>query len=307
VPDETEELEEGGGDGRGRPIWSGTISFGLVSVPVQLVSANRGNRVSLHMVGESGTQLARRYFTEKGRKPLTDEDIVRGYEVKKGKFVTLEDDELEKLAPEVTRDIDVSLFVPAEDVDPMYFVRAYYLIPGAGGAKAYRLLARVMEESERAGIARLVMRGKEYLVALIAENGILRAETLRFADELRSPKDVGLPKPSRVPASDQKKVVTQMKKLYATKLKKNELTDTVAAAIIKLAERKRRAGEDVVKAKRSKEEEAPVASGDIIDLMERLKKSLKTNGASEGDAGRPAKRTRRRTAAKKKRSRRKAA
>ena len=106
------------------------------------------------------------------------------------------------------------VFVPVEDVDPMYFVRAYYLVPTQGGAKAYRLLAKVMEDSGKAGIARFVMRAKEYLVALIAENGILRAETLRFANELRTAEDVGLPEPTKVSAADERKVAAKMKKLY---------------------------------------------------------------------------------------------
>jgi DNA end-binding protein Ku len=304
VPDIEQETEDFGG-GRGRPIWSGTITFGLVSVPVQLVSGNRGNRVSLHMVTDNGTQLARRYFTESGRKPLTDDDIVRGFEVKKGKYVVLEDEDLERLAPEVTRDIDLSAFVPVEDVDPMYFVRAYYLIPGQGGAKAYRLLARVMEETGRAGIARLVMRAKEYLVALIAENGILRAETLRFADEIRSPEDVGLPKPARVSAADTRRMTTQMKKLYKAKFSPKELADTMAAELISIAKKKKRAGDDVVKLKAAPEEE-PVATGDVIDLMERLKRSLKTNGASEARTT-PRKKTTKRRSSAKKRSRGKAA
>lgn len=296
---ENEELSR-----RGRPIWSGTVSFGLVSVPVQLVSANRGNRVSLHMVSDDGTQLARRYFTENGRKPLTDDDIVRGFEVKKGQYVVLEDDDLERLAPEVTRDIDLTVFVPLEDVDPMYFERAYYLIPGQGGAKPYRLLAHVMEETGRAGIATFVMRGKEYLVALIAENGILRAETLRFAEEVRSPKDVGLPKPARASAADQRKMITQMKKLYRTKFNPKELEDATAAELIKLAQKKKRAGDDVVKVKASAEAEEP--TGDVIDLMERLRRSLKTDGKSEAAKTSGRKRSTRK-AARKKRLRRKAA
>lgn len=296
---ENEELSR-----RGRPIWSGTVSFGLVSVPVQLVSANRGNRVSLHMVSDDGTQLARRYFTENGRKPLTDDDIVRGFEVKKGQYVVLEDDDLERLAPEVTRDINLTVFVPLEDVDPMYFERAYYLIPGQGGAKPYRLLAHVMEETGRAGIATFVMRGKEYLVALIAENGILRAETLRFAEEVRSPKDVGLPKPARASAADQRKMITQMKKLYRTKFNPKELEDATAAELIKLAQKKKRAGDDVVKVKASAEAEEP--TGDVIDLMERLRRSLKTDGKSEAAKTSGRKRSTRK-AARKKRLRRKAA
>src|SRR4051812_40729587 len=266
-------------------MWSGTITFGLVSVPVQLVSGNRGNRVSLHMVTEEGKQLARRYFTENGRKPLTSDDIVRGYEVEKGKFVVVEDEDLERLAPEITRDIDLSVFVPLEDVDPMYFVRSYFLIPGQGGSKAYRLLARVMEETERAGIARFVMRGKEYLVALIAENGILRAETLRFANELRTAEDVGLPKPTKVSSGDERKMATQMKKLYKATFNPKELTDTMASELIKVAQKKKRAGDDVVKVKAVKSEEAAEPTGNVLDLMERLKRSLKTDGESEGGSG----------------------
>jgi DNA end-binding protein Ku len=283
VPDIEEESSEEPGR-HGRPIWSGTISFGLVSVPVQLVSGNRGNRVSLHMVTGEGKQLARRYFTEKGRKPLTDDDIVRGFEVSKGKYVILEDEDLERLAPEVTRDIDLSVFVDVADIDPMYFVRSYFLIPGAGGAKAYRLLARVMEETGRAGIARFVMRAKEYLVALIAENGVLRAETLRFSNELRTAEDVGLPKAAKVSAADERKMAAQMKKLYATKFSPKELKDTVAGELIKIAQKKKKAGDDVVKITASESEPAE-PSGDVLDLMERLRRSLKTDGASESSGG----------------------
>jgi DNA end-binding protein Ku len=148
------------------------------------------------------------------------------------------------------------------------------------------------------------MRGKEYLVALIAENGILRAETLRFADEVRSPEDVGLPEPTRVPAADQRKLTTQMKKLYKTKFNPKELTDSTAAELIRLAQKKKRAGDDVVKVKASAEAEEP--TGDVIDLMERLRRSLKTDGKSEAATTSVRKRSARK-ATRKKRSRRKAA
>jgi DNA end-binding protein Ku len=301
VPELEEEVEESGGGGYGRPIWSGTISFGLVSVPVQLVSGNRGSKVAMHMVTGEGRQLARRYFTENGRKPLEADDIVRGYEIEKGKYVVVEDEDLERLAPEVTRDIDLSVFVPLEDVDPRYFVRAYYLIPGAGGSKAYRLLARVMEETGRAGIARFVMRAKGYLVALIAENGILRAETLRFANEVRSAEDVGLPSPKKVAAADEKKMAAQMKKLYKATFSPKELRDTMAEQLLRIAEKKKKAGDDVVRIS-PKEEPAAEVSGNVLDLMERLRQSLETDGASES-AKRPAKKR----TARKKRSRRTAA
>ena len=197
------EWDDGGDDAPvTRAFWSGTITFGLVSIPVALYAANRPQGVRLRMVSPGGTPLQRRYFTSKTDQELDADDIVRGYEVEKGKFVRVDDDELERLAPERTRDIDLRQFVKLDEVDPMYFERAYYLTPAGGSNKAYRLLAKVMEETGRAGIATFVLRAKEYLVAILAENGILRAETLRFADEVRSADDVGLPETKKVKAAD---------------------------------------------------------------------------------------------------------
>ena len=119
--------------------------------------------------------------------------MIRGYEVEKEKYVVITDEELEKLAPKKGRDIDLRRFVKQESIPPVYFDRSYFLTPGQGSEKAYRLLAETMEKEDLAGIATFVMRGKEYLVAIFPENGILRAETMRFSDELRSPKDIGLP------------------------------------------------------------------------------------------------------------------
>ena len=154
------EQEQEQEEGRARSFWSGTITFGLVSVPVELYPASRLQRVSLRMVGPDGTPLARRYFCSKDRKALDWDDIVRGYEIEKDEYVVVTDDELERLAPEKTRDIDLRLFVDVSEIDPMYFERAYYLTPGGNSTKAYRLLAATMEATGRAGIATFVMRGK---------------------------------------------------------------------------------------------------------------------------------------------------
>jgi DNA end-binding protein Ku len=170
------------------------LTFGLVSVPVSLFPAARSNRASLRMLGPDGQPLARRYYAEKTGKDLDADDVIRGYEIKKDKFVTITDEELERLEPEKTRDINLTQFVPAGSIPPLYFERGYFLTPAAGSQKAYKLLAETMDQNELAGIATFVMRGKEYLVAIFSENGILRAETMRFADEIRSPADVGLPK-----------------------------------------------------------------------------------------------------------------
>src|SRR5258707_1340783 len=188
-----------------RPFWSGTLTFGLVSVPVDLYPGNRTNRAPLRMLGPEDEPLARRYYSEKTGKDLDADDMVRGYEIDKDKFVVVTDEELERLAPEQSRDIDLRTFVELESVPPMYFDRSYFLVPSEGSEKAYRLLVDTMKASDLAGIATFVMRGKEYLVAIFPENGILRAETMRFPDEFRSAKEVGLPEPKTIPTATVKK------------------------------------------------------------------------------------------------------
>ena len=264
-----EDSEDRGGRS-GRPIWSGTVTFGLVSVPVTLMSAHRPKRIPLHMVDEGGQPLSRRYFRQDSTHQLTQDEIVRGYEVKKGKFVTIEDDELERLAPEKTRDIDLRVFVPAEQIDPVYFERAYYLAPERGNTKAYKLLARVMEETGRAGVATFVMREKEYLAAILSENGILRLETLRFADEVRSAKQVGLPKPVKPKAADVKKIEASIKRLTKKSLDKRELVDRSLERMEQLAKKKARKGDDVVKVELPDDDDTQV-----VDLVERLRESLR--------------------------------
>jgi len=176
-----------------RSFWSGTLAFGLVSIPVDLFVGNRSAGVPLHQVTAEGTRLRRRYFCSKEERPLETDEIERGREVEPGRFVTVSDDELDALAPEKSREIDLKRFVPKEQIDPLYYERAYFLVPSQGSTKAYRLLARTLEDSGRAGIATFVMRGREYLVAILGADGLLRAETLRFADEVRRPADIGLP------------------------------------------------------------------------------------------------------------------
>ena len=271
MPDEIDLGEEEGGSAVTRSFWSGTITFGLVSIPVALYAANRNTRVSLRMVSPEGTPLARRYFTSKDDRELDPDDIVRGYEIEKDKFVIVDDDELERLAPERTRDIDLRHFVPAEDVDPRYFERAYYLTPNGQSTKAYRLLAQVMEDTGRAGIATFVMRAKEYLVAIIAENGILRAETLRFADELRTPETVGLPEPAEPPAAAVKRMDREIGKRVEQKLAKEDLAEQATERLMKVVRKKLRAGDDVVPAEKVRGDED---TSDVIDLMEILKRRL---------------------------------
>lgn len=253
----------------GRPFWSGTLTFGLVSVPVSLFPAARTVRTSLRMLGPDGQPLARKYYAEKTGKDLDADEVVRGYELTKEKFVIVTDEELERLAPEKTRDIDLKQFVPAESIPPIYFERGYFLTPAAGSQKAYKLLAETMDKSGLAGIATFVMRGKEYLVAIFSDKGILRAETMRFADELRSPADVGLPKKKEV----SKATVTKFEKMIANKSKKQfspaKLADKQTDSLLKLVKKKQSKRENVVKV-----EEEVESDRKVVDLVKILKQSL---------------------------------
>ncbi|MEX0907266.1 MAG: Ku protein [Gemmatimonadota bacterium] len=258
-------------DDAARSFWSGTITFGLVSIPVDLYPANRTQGVSLRMVSADGTPLARQYVCPKEERALDWDEIVRGYEIEKDEYIVVTDDELERLEPGKTRDIDLRRFVDAAGLDPIHFERAYYLTPGGNSTKAYRLLAATMEKTNRAGIAAFVMRGREYLVAILAEKGILRAETLRFADEIRGWEDVGLPAPVRANATAVKKFEKSIRGLVRRTLDEEDLLDHSAARLLKLVAAKRRSGEGVVEA--ATRGDAEPAEG-VIDLMDVLRRSL---------------------------------
>jgi DNA end-binding protein Ku len=252
-----------------RPFWSGTLTFGLVSVPVDLYPGNRHNRAPLRMLGPKGEPLARRYYSEKTGRDLEDDEMIRGYEIEKDRYVVVTDEELERLAPEQSRDIDLRRFVPFEDIPPLYFDRSYFLAPSKGSEKAYKLLSRTMEKEKLAGVATFVMRGKEYLVAIFPENEILRAETMRFADEIRSPKEIGLPERKKLPAATVKKFEKLIEKHSAKQLSLKELKDDQTEKLLKLVEKKRKQHKDIVEVELPEQEQ-----GKVIDLMAALKKSL---------------------------------
>ncbi len=221
------------------------------------------------MLGPDGQPLARRYYAEDSGKDLDADEVVRGFEVNKNKFVTVTDEELDRLAPEKTRDIDLKQFVPSESIPPLYFERGYFLTPAAGSQKAYKLLAETMEKNDLAGVATFVMRGKEYLVAIFSEKGILRAETMRFKDELRSPSDVGLPDKTEPP----KPAVSKFEKIIANKSKKKfspaKFEDKQTESLLKLVKKKQNKRGAVVKV-----DEEMDTDHKVVDLVQILKKSL---------------------------------
>ncbi len=238
-------------------------------MPVNLFPANQSNRASLRMLGPEGEPLARRYYSQKTERDLDADEIVRGFEYKKDKYVVVTDEELERLEPEKSRDIDLTRFVPADSIPPIYFERGYFLTPGQGSEKAYKLLAKTMEQTGQAGIATFVMRGKEYLVAIFSDHGVLRAETMRFADELRSPGDVDLPKKKDAPAA----TVRKFEKLISSKSKKQlspkKLEDDQTERLLKLVKKKKSKRANVVEVEEEAREES-----NVVDMMAMLKRSL---------------------------------
>ena len=255
-----------------RSFWSGTLTFGLVSVPVDLFPAVRSRRTALRMLGPDDQPLVRRYSCSVDGKPLTMDDIVRGYENDDGSFTIVEDEELDALAPRKSRDIDLRRFVKREEIPRQLLERPYVLAPAGESTKAYHLLAETMERADKAGIATFVMRGKEYLAAIFAEGGTLRAVTMRFKTELRTPDDVGLPPIARAPADRRQEMERALAELTADELDLKLLEDEYGDALVELAEAKRDANRDVVEI-----EEAPAddeESADIIDIMTVLKERM---------------------------------
>jgi len=261
-----------------RPLWSGTLTFGLVTIPVELYAAHRQDGVALRMLSPDGAPLRREYFCPEDGETVSGDEIVRGYPLSEDKMVTITDEELRDLAPRRSRDIELLQFVDRAAIDPMYFRRSYFLLPAGDSTKAYRLLADTLERTKRAGLARFVMRGKEYLVAITADNGIMRAETLRFGDELRPPAET-----DEEPDKDAARRLEQaVKKLSHDELDEKTLADVEAKKIISLAERKRAQGKDVVevpeelRAPDSEDTDDGDEGGDVVDLMQVLKGRMQT-------------------------------
>lgn len=242
----------------------------------------------MKLVDASGHALGREYHCSKEGKKLDYDDLVRGYETDDGEVVVITDAEFESVAPEMSADIELRSFVPLAQISPVYFQKPYFLAPAGKSAKAYHLLAATMERTGRVAIGSFVMRGHEYLVAIVSDNGVLRADTLRYADEIRTPESIGLPKKSKVAASK----VTAFSKLIDDLTEKSldigELEDREAQALKELVEAKQKKKDDVIHPTELEDADAEANEGgaQIIDLMAVLRKSLSKNAvvtrASEG-------------------------
>ncbi len=276
---------------------SGTISFGLVAIPVKLYTTGESSQtVRFSMVHEKcGTKVKYRYYCPTDDELVERDELAKGYEFAKGQFVLFSDDELKALMPEPTHAIEISEFVPLAEVDPIFFEKSYYLGPDKGGAKPYRLLAETMRETGRAALARYAARGKDYLVLLRPFEDGLIMQQLRYAVDVRSFAEVPIDE-AEVTAQELKLAKQLVDQSASETFDPTGYKDEARDRIWELIEGKVQ-GEEIVAAP----EEAPKAQ--IIDLMEALKASL---GEADGGkaARKPPKRSARKPAAKKKAAKR---
>jgi len=253
-----------------RSVWTGTISFGLVNVPVKAYTAVRDHEVHFHQL-EKGTGARIRYekVSDKTGKEVESDDIELGYEIRKGRYVTFDREELDDLRPESTRAIEVSDFVALDAIDPVYYERTYWLGPdGDAATTAYQLLLAAMEERQRVGVGTVVMRNKQYLAAVRPLDGALAMSTMRFADEVVPKADVD-EVPSRRSKPDAKalKLALQIIDSLETDWEPERYRDTYTDELLDIVRRKDK-GQDVVV------EAAAEPEGKVLDLMAALEASL---------------------------------
>jgi DNA end-binding protein Ku len=259
-----------------RPIWSGSISFGLVNVPVKLFTAVRKQSVrfnQLHAV--DGARIQQKRVCSADGQEVAFEDIARGYEIDPGRYVIIENEELESIDPEATHTIDIEDFVTLSQIDPLFYDASYYLVPEPNGSKAYRLLLDAMTESDRVGIARVVLRTKQYLCALRPVAGALVLTTMNFSDEVVDQGELGgLPEGQAV-SERELKMAGQLIDSLTTEWDPSRYHDTHREQLMALIEAKAE-GHELVSAP-----SAP-SGAPVIDLMAALEASLKAAAPADG-------------------------
>jgi DNA end-binding protein Ku len=253
-----------------RAIWSGSISFGLVNIPVKLFNAVSRKGVSFNQIDRrSGSRIRYKKVSAADGEEVSNEDIVKGYELPSGEYVLIDDEELAALDPEATRSVDIEEFVELADIDPLFYDAAYYLAPDQGASKPYKLLAEAMSESGKVAIARFVMRTKQYLAAIRPKDGMLVLSTMVYADEVNEPLDIPeLDGIETIEVSERERIMAeQLIESLSAAFKPEQYHDTHREQVIDLIERKA-AGEEVVVAP------AAPAAEKVVDLMAALEASV---------------------------------
>ncbi len=266
-----------------RSLWTGSLSFGLVNVPVMLVSATMD--LDLHfrqLHKKDGAPIETQRWCPKDDAEVPYEEITRSYECEDGTQVTISDLELEAIEPRKTRTIDIEQFVDLSDVDPIYFDHPYFLLPSSdddGATRAYRLLAEVMAQTDRAALGRFVMRAKEYLAIVRVRDGALTLTTMRFADEIRAPKDVdAATQKAHKPTAKQLNAAVAVIEELSTEWEPGKYKDRYRQRLRSVVERKRKG--QTIKAPDTVKEPSPAP-----DLMAALEQTLAEMSVEPGTNG----------------------
>jgi len=272
--------------GMPRAIWTGAISFGLVTVPVKLYSAVNRKTVRFHQLSsKTRSRVQQKRVDAETGEELEYQDLMKGFELAPDRYVVVASEELDTLAPEKTKTIDIEDFVELSQIDPIYYDHPYYLAPGPGGAKPYSLLLSAMDATSKVAIARVVIRSKEQLVAIRPVEGVLGMATMLFADEVLSPGGIeDMPDPAKLKASARElDIAKQLVDSLATDFDPERYHDTYREQVLELIERKA-AGEEITVQAPTEPAREPTP-----DLMSALKASLEAVRAHDGDGDAAAK------------------
>jgi DNA end-binding protein Ku len=259
-------------------LWSGYLTFGLISMPVRLFAGARGERISFHMLHrEDNSRVRQQLYCIEEDKPIDRSDTVKGYEFRKGEYVVIEPEEIKKIEPRTAKAMEILEFVKADEVDPVYFESSYYLMPEEAGRKPYALLEKALKDSAYYGIAKITMHNREYTVILRPHDGGIMLHTMYYQDEIREVEGFGdlevEPKAAEV------KIANQLIEALAAKWEPEKYHDTFQENVKKLIKAH-------MEGKEVPEVEKPKKMAPVVDLMDALKKSLAaTEGKGPGKKG----------------------
>lgn len=258
-----------------RSIGSGTISFGLVSIPVKLYPAASSQSVSFNLLhAKCGNRIRQQRFCPVCNEVVEREGLVRGYEFAKGQYVRISEEELEALEGEASQAIEISEFVPLVEVDPVYFEKSYYLGPDKGGEKPYRLLAEAMTQAGKVALAKFVLRGRENLVLVRSAQDGLMLHTMYFADEVRNFDEISKGESAKITGAETSLAIRLIEELSNEQFNPDQYTDEYRQRVMEVVNTKAQ-GKEITIA------EPQVQRAQVIDLMEALKESLGNKVARE--------------------------
>src|SRR5215831_9060004 len=257
-----------------RPIWKGSISFGLVNIPIALYAATRREELKFRLLRETDlSPVNYKRVAEKDGKEVPWDQIVKGYEYEKGRYIVLREEDFQRVDLEATQTVDIQDFVDQEEIDPMFFYKPYYLEPQKGGDKAYVLLRDALKETNKVGIAKVVIKTRQYLAGVKPEDGVLVLELMHFADELADSEKLHVPKKTEVGKRELNMAKSLIDSMSA-KWNPEKYRDDYREALMEVIEEKVEAGGKEIEEKPRK---APKPTK-VIDLVSVLQKSLEETG-----------------------------